>query len=85
MTSTMNYGKICPSRRYNVWKVKIGHEMFVITPAVYPRDKNRAFSHFMDEYEHTDWRIRYLGKLPADDGLDDINLYVTQNLLSPRR
>ena len=92
----MNFAKIsraCPSKRINAWKVKIGSEIFLITPAhvaVYPREKKWAFSHFMNDYKQLDWRILYSyalnpspfndicwAKLSDDDGFDAINLLDT--------
>ena len=67
------FRRACPSTNVNVWKVKIGSDCYLVTPAhvgVYSKDGIWEKSKFLDDFKGEDWQIRpqyFREPSPQDD------------------
>ena len=65
--------RACPSKNVNIWKIKVGNDCLLVTPAhvsVFPSNGKWEKSKFMDDFKDMDWRIRHqytVAPSPQDD------------------
>ena len=83
----------CPSPNVNAWRVKIGGDKYLITPAhvaIFSKDQKWRFSHFLDDLKDLHWKIPFSyavkpspqydicwAKLPSDDTSNALSLDIT--------